>query len=73
MEGDFESEHKGRRGGVMVEGKGSKGGGVVDESACLSFVVQMLLVTVKAGEAHDWWVGLNCKVHLRLMAVSGRL
>lgn len=27
MEGDFESEHKGRRGGVMVEGKGSKGGG----------------------------------------------
>lgn len=44
-----------------------------DESASLSFVVQMLLATVMAREAHDWWAGLNCKVHFRLMAVAARL
>lgn len=27
VEGDFEFEHKGRRGGVTVVGKGSEGGG----------------------------------------------
>lgn len=45
----------------------------VDESASLSFVVQMLLATVTAEEARDWWAGLNCKVHFRLMAVAARL
>lgn len=29
----------------------------------VSFVVQMLLVTVMAEEACDWLSGLNCKVH----------
>lgn len=65
-----------------MEGKGSEGrprwgwsveGGEVDESASLAFVVQMLLVTVTAEEARDWWSGLNCKVHFRLMAVAARL
>lgn len=37
--------------------------------ASLAFVVQMLLVTVTREEARDWWSGLNCKVHFRLMAV----
>lgn len=46
VEGDFEFEHKGRRGGVTVVGKGSEGGGS-DESD-FSFVVQMLLATVTA-------------------------
>lgn len=55
-----------------MEGKGSEGGGV-DESASLPFVVQMLLATVTAGETCDWWAGLNCKVHFRLMAVAARL
>lgn len=30
----------------------------------------MLLATVTAQEAGDWWAGLNCKVHFRLMAVA---
>lgn len=47
VEGDFEFEHKGRRGGVTVVGKGSEGGGGSDESD-FSFVVQMLLATVTA-------------------------
>lgn len=35
VEGDFGSEHKGKRGGVTVEGKGSEGRGGLrgDESA----------------------------------------
>lgn len=55
----------------LWKGKGVKWGGG-DESASLSFVVQMLLATVTAEEARDWWAGLNCKVHFRLMAVAAR-
>ena len=54
--GEEESRWKGK-------GAGSEGGGGVDESASLSFVVQMLLATVTAQQARDWWAGLNCKVH----------
>lgn len=57
--------------GKGSEAKGRRGG--VDESASLSFVVQMLLATVTAEEARDWWADLNCKVHFRLMAVAARL
>lgn len=42
-------KHKGSGGGVRVEGKGSKGKGRTNESASLSFVVQMLAATVGAG------------------------
>lgn len=59
--------HRGRERG----GRRSGGGGGVDESARLSFVVQMLLATVTAQEARDWWAGLNCKVHFK--AVAARL
>ena len=70
-EGDFGSEHKGSRGGVTGEGKGrEEEGGLMNQ---LSFVVQMLLETVTAHEACDWWPGLNCKVHFRRMAVAARL
>lgn len=70
-----ESRWKGKGGkekDVVVVGSGVEGGGG-DESASLSFVVQMLLATVVAREAHDWWAGLNCKVHFRLMAAAARL
>lgn len=64
-----------------MEGKGrGEGGrvavvvcGGVDESASLSFVVQMLLATVMAERPCDWSAGLNCKVHFRLMAAAARL
>lgn len=55
-----------------LEGKG-RGQRGVDDSASLPFVVQMLLVTVTAEEACDWWAGLNCKVHFKRMAVAARL
>ena len=76
MEGIFGSEHKGRRGGVTEEGEGRGGEGRkrgLMNQLVFSFVVQMLLVTVTAKEACDWWAGLNCKVHLGLMAVATRL
>lgn len=71
--GDFGSKHKDKRGGVTEEGKGSKGGEEVGCESVVSFVVQMLLETVTAKVACDWWAGLNCKVHLGLMAVASRL
>lgn len=55
------------------QGKGSEGKGGRRSMNQLPFVVQMLLATVTAGEARDWWAGLNCKVHFRLMAVAARL
>lgn len=50
QEGDLGGpKHKDGGGGVGVGGKGSEGKGRTDESASLSFVVQMLAVTVGAG------------------------
>lgn len=49
------------------------GGGMLMNQLVFSFVVQMLLATVTAREASDWWTGLKCKVHLRLMAVAAGL
>lgn len=50
QEGDLRGpKHKDGGGGVGVGGKGSEGKGRTDESASLSFVVQMLAVTVGAG------------------------
>lgn len=35
VEGDFEFEHKGKRGGVTVVGKGSEGGGMMNQISLL--------------------------------------
>lgn len=65
--GEEESQWKGK---AVKEREGEEGGGLMNQ---LSFVVQMLLATVTAEEARDWWAGLNCKVHFSLMAVAARL
>lgn len=87
VEGDFGSEHKGRRGGVTVEGKGTErreeqgwgvfvcvcvGGGVMNQLASL-LLCKCYQSLLRQGRAHDWWAGLNCKVHFWLMAVAARL
>lgn len=63
MEGDFGSEHKGRRGGRERErsrggeesGMGEKEkGGVLMNQLVVAFVVQMSPGTVAAIEACDW-------------------